>query len=114
MLSFYITLTINAHLIEQNIFNKKLQVVYLVLKQHDSNQRNLHLSTLSGLRLYFVFSIWFSSKCIIIIVRRMFNMPSNCLLQINLLYNPKLKFMRLSQIFVALHKYLQLPADPVL
>ena len=101
MFSFYIIFTISAHQIEQNIFNTKLQVVYLVHQHRDSKQRNLHKHFL---RLYLVFSIGFASKCTIRKVRRIFNMPFNCLLQINLLYNPKLKFMRLSHIFVGLHK----------
>ena len=72
MFSFYIIFTINAHLIEHSIFNNKLQVVYLVLKQRDSKQRNLHKHFT---RLYLVFSMGFASKCILSIVRRMFDMP---------------------------------------
>ena len=72
MFSFYVIFTINAHLIEHNIFNTKLQVVYLVIKHRDSKQRNLHEHFI---RLYLVFSIGFASKCIISIVRRMFDMP---------------------------------------
>ena len=101
MFSFYIIFTLNAHQIETNIFNTKLQVVYLVLKHRGSKQRNLHKHFI---KLYLVFSIGFASKYIKTIVRRTFNMPFKCLLQINLLYNTKLKFMRLSHIFVVLHK----------
>ena len=82
MFSFYIVSTINAHLIELNIFNTN--VAYLVLKHRDSKQRNLHKHFI---RLYLVFSIGFASICMVTIVRRMFNMPFDCLLEINLLYN---------------------------
>ena len=78
---------INAHLIEQNIFNTKLQLVYLVLKHRDSKQRNLHKHFI---RFYLVFLIGVASKCIISILRRMFDMHFNCLLPLNLLYSPKL------------------------
>ena len=61
MFSFYIIFTINAHLIEQNIFNTKLQVIYFVLKHRDSKKRILHKHFI---RLYLVFMIGFASKCI--------------------------------------------------
>ena len=81
------------------LFNMKLQVVYLLLNHRDSKQRNLHNHFI---RLYLVSSIGFASKCIITIVRKMIDMPFNFLLLINLLYNPKLKFFRLSHNFVTL------------
>ena len=87
MFSLNTIFTISAHLIEQNIFNTKLQVVHLVLKHRDSKQRNFHRHFI---KLYLVFSIGFASKCIITIVRRMFNMPFNCLLQIIYCITPNL------------------------
>ena len=62
MFSFYIIFTINTHLIEQNVFNTKLQVVNLVLKHRDSKKWNLHKHFV---RIYLVFSIGFASKYII-------------------------------------------------
>ena len=76
IISFF---TVDAHLIEQSIFNTKRQVV-LVLKHSESKQRNIHKHFI---RLYLVFSIGFASKCIITVVRRMFDTHFNCLLQIN-------------------------------
>ena len=70
MFSFYIIF--NAHLLKQNIFNTKLQVVYLLLKHCDYKQRNLHKYFI---RLYLVLLIGFASKCKITIVRRMLNKP---------------------------------------
>ena len=74
--------TKNAHLIEQNIFNSKVQVVYLVLKHRDSKQRKLHKHFTR------LFSTGVASKCIIRMGRRMFDTPFNCVLQINAWHNP--------------------------
>ena len=77
----YIVFTIHVHLIEQNIFNTKLQVVYLFSNIVIPNKET-YISTYSV-------SIGFASKCMITIVRSMFDMPFKCLLQISEWYLPK-------------------------
>ena len=52
MFSFYIIFTINAHLIEQDIFNMKLQVVYLVPSIAIPNKETC-INTSSGNIWYF-------------------------------------------------------------